>query len=213
MDYQKARERMLKEQLMARGIMDKDVLAAMGRIPRHQFVDGPMKNEAYRDNPLPIGHNQTISQPYMVALMTEALELTGNEKTLEIGTGSGYQAAILAELSRELYTVEKYPELLDRAKGILESLGYTNIFYKISNGTMGWKEHAPYDAVMVTAGAPEIPQPLVEQLGEGGRLLVPVGDEISQELMKIVRRGGKLFEERLGACRFVKLVGAHGWRA
>ena len=213
MDYQKARERMVREQLMARGIMDKGVLTAMGNVPRERFMAPHMRVEAYRDSPLPIGHNQTISQPYMVALMTEALELTGNEKALEIGTGSGYQAAILAELSREVYTVEKYSELLERAKGILDDLGYFNLFYKIANGTLGWREHAPYDAVMVTAGAPKVPQPLVEQLAEGGRLLVPVGNQMSQELIKVVRQNGNLLQQRLGGCRFVRLVGAHGWRA
>ncbi len=210
-DEERARERMVKEQLIPRGIRDARVLDAMRRVPRHRFVPMGMEAAAYEDRPLQIGHDQTISQPYMVALMTEALELTGGEKTLEIGTGSGYQAALLAELSQWVYTVERVEELQERARRILEALGYTNISYHISNGTLGWEEHQPYNAIMVTAGAPRIPRPLVEQLAEGGRLLVPVGDRFGQVLTKVTKKGGNLETQGLCGCRFVSLLGEHGW--
>ncbi len=210
-NFTQAREDMVRTQLVPRGIRDRRVLEAMKTVPRERFVDDPMKPHAYDDSPLPIGQNQTISQPYMVALMTEALELKGGEKTLEIGTGSGYQAAILAELSRALYTVERIQALLVRAREILENLGYKNIFYKAYDGTMGWEEHQPYDAIMVTAGAPHVPQPLYDQLAEGGRMVIPVGDRFGQELMKIIKQDGQMIQEPLGGCRFVALKGAYGW--
>jgi protein-L-isoaspartate(D-aspartate) O-methyltransferase len=171
-----------------------------------------MQQEAYADHPLPIGEGQTISQPYIVALMTEALELTGSEKTLELGTGSGYQAAILAELSARLYTIERIQPLLEKARKVLEGLGYHNVEYKVYNGTMGWEEHQPYDAVMVTAGAPKIPQPLIDQLADRGRLIIPVGNRYSQELIRVTRKGGQLVEKSFGGCRFVSLMGEHGWK-
>jgi protein-L-isoaspartate(D-aspartate) O-methyltransferase len=202
---------MVAEQLIPRGIQDPLVLEAMGKVPRHRFVPQGMEREAYDDRPLHIGLEQTISQPYMVALMTEALELTGDEKTLEIGTGSGYQAAILAELSSQVYTVERHRELQDRARKVLDELGYENIFYHVSNGTLGWPEHAPYGAVMVTAGAPKVPASLTEQLADGGRLLIPVGDRYSQMLTKITRQGERLVKQNLGGCRFVALTGQEGW--
>ena len=205
------RERMVAEQLVPRGIRDPLVLEAMGKVPRHRFVPRGMEPEAYDDRPLHIGLEQTISQPYMVALMTEALELTGDEKTLEIGTGSGYQAAILAEISSRVYTVERFPELQERARKVLDHLGYGNIHYHVSNGTMGWPEHAPYDALMVTAGAPKVPDSLLEQLADGGRLLIPVGDRYSQMLTKITRQGERLTKQNLGGCRFVALTGEEGW--
>jgi protein-L-isoaspartate(D-aspartate) O-methyltransferase len=210
-DYSLARESMVKTQLVPRGIRDLRVLEAMKKIPRERFVDPPMKRRAYDDNPLPIGKDQTISQPYIVALMTEALELKGNEKTLEIGTGSGYQAAILAELSGVVYTVERIESLLEQAKCTLDDLGYTNIYYKVFNGTLGWPEEAPYDAIIVTAGAPRVPKPLTDQLNEGGRLVIPVGDRLGQELMKVTREEGGFFEKSLGGVRFVSLVGEYGW--
>ncbi len=207
----KAAERMVAEQLIPRGIKDPRVLAAMSSVPRDRFVEGEMKHEAYADRPLPIGEGQTISQPYMVALMTEALELKVAEKTLEIGTGSGYQTAILAELSAQVYTVERISELQIRARRVLESLGYTNIFFKTFDGTLGWEEQKPYNAIIVTAGAPRIPIPLLDQLAEGGRMIIPVGDRFSQELIKLSKRNGEVSTESLGGCRFVALLGEYGW--
>ena len=206
------RERMVKDQLIRRGINDKRVLEAMRKVPRHLFVPQDVINEAYNDYPLPIGHGQTISQPYMVALMTEALELKGDEKTLEIGTGSGYQTAILAELCKEVYTIERIISLLDKAKKVLKKLGYKNIFFKAGDGTLGWPENRPYDAIIVTAGAPKIPQPLLDQLADKGRLVIPVGDRFSQELVKITKIKDDIIRENLGGCRFVDLIGIHGWK-
>jgi protein-L-isoaspartate(D-aspartate) O-methyltransferase len=174
-DYRLARERMVKNQLIPRGITDERVLRAMGKIHRHLFLEEAMAGEAYNDHPLPIGHKQTISQPYIVALMTQALELTGKEKTLEIGTGSGYQTAILAELSEKVYTIERIRPLLERARSLLNELGYTNILFKSFDGTLGWEMYSPFDAIIITAGAPKIPEPLLNQLGEGGRMVIPIG--------------------------------------
>ncbi|NPB09866.1 MAG: protein-L-isoaspartate(D-aspartate) O-methyltransferase [Thermodesulfobacteria bacterium] len=210
--YQRARDRMVQTQIAARGIRDPRVLAAMRKIPRHLFVDEALKDQAYGDYPLPIGEGQTISQPYIVALMTEALELKGPEKVLEIGTGSGYQTALLAELADEVYSIERYPSLAHRAKRLLEKLGYRNVHIKVGDGTKGWPEAAPFDAIIVTAAGPKIPEPLIEQLKDGGRLVMPVGDEWSQYLIKITKKGDKLFKENLGAVRFVKLVGEHGFQ-
>lgn len=211
-DYQPERENMVRSQLIPRGIRDTRVLQAMKEVPREKFVPGNMKLYAYEDSPLTIGMGQTISQPYIVALMTEALYLTGAEKTLEIGTGSGYQAAILSLLCKTVYTVERITALSENAKTVLDELGYKNIFLKIYDGTLGWAENAPYDAIMVTAGAPEIPDPLIAQLKEGGRLVVPVGDRISQELIKVVRKGESYYREDLGGVRFVNLIGEYGWK-
>ncbi|MBK5100875.1 MAG: protein-L-isoaspartate(D-aspartate) O-methyltransferase [Desulfobacteraceae bacterium] len=210
-DYRLARERMVKNQLVPRGISDPRVLGAMGKVPRHCFVEEALSGEAYNDHPLPIGHKQTISQPYIVALMTEALQLTGKEKTLEIGTGSGYQTAILAELSDKVYTIERIRPLMVKARSILAELGYDNILFKAFDGTLGWKEYELYDAIMVTAGAPKIPQPLFDQMAEGGRLIIPVGNKFSQELIKVTKKKGSYIESNLGGCRFVDLVGVHGW--
>lgn len=206
------REKMIKGQLVSRGISNKRVLDAMKKVPRHIFVPSDLVDEAYNDYPLPIGNGQTISQPYMVALMTEALELKGNEKTLEIGTGSGYQTAILAELSKEVYTIERILALLNKARETLEKLRYKNIFFKAGDGTLGWQEYEPYDAIIVTAGAPKIPQPLLDQLANEGRLVVPVGNRWSQELIKITKRKDELIKENLGGCRFVDLIGIYGWK-
>ena len=211
-DYRLAREKMVKKQLIPRGIRDEGVLQAMGKIYRHLFVEEALVGEAYNDHPLPIGHKQTISQPYIVALMTQALELTGQEKTLEIGTGSGYQAAILAELSEKVYTIERIMPLMAKARHLLNELGYTNILFKAFDGTIGWKEYSPFDAIMVTAGAPQIPEPLLDQLADGGRMVVPVGDRFSQELIKVVKQKNQFKKESLGGCRFVDLIGAHGWK-
>ncbi len=210
--YQKARERMVNTQIAARGIRDPRVLAAMRKVPRHLFVDEALKDQAYGDYPLPIGEGQTISQPYIVALMTEALELKGPEKVLEVGTGSGYQAAILAELARWVYSIERYPSLAQRAKRILEKLGYHNVIIKVGDGTKGWPEAAPFDAIIVTAAGPKIPEPLLAQLKDGGRLVMPVGDEWSQYLIKVTKKGDELIKENLGAVRFVKLVGEYGFK-
>ena len=212
LDYHLIRERMVKTQLIPRGINDKRVLGAMGKIPRDRFIEEALKGEAYNDHPLPIGHKQTISQPYIVALMTEALELTGNERTLEIGTGSGYQTAILAELSEKVYTVERIKSLLVKSRNILAELGYNNILFKAFDGTLGWKEYEPYDAIIVTAGAPNVPQPLLDQLAEGGRLIIPVGNRFSQELIKMTKKRGRYIQKNLGGCRFVDLIGVHGWK-
>ena len=212
LDYHMARERMVKTQLIPRGINDKRVLQAMGKIPRDRFIEEALKGEAYNDHPLPIGHKQTISQPYIVALMTEAIELTGNERTLEIGTGSGYQTAILAELSEKVYTVERIKSLLVKSRNILAELGYNNILFKAFDGTLGWKEYEPYDAIIVTAGAPNVPQPLLDQLAEGGRLIIPVGNRFSQELIKMTKKRGRYIQKNLGGCRFVDLIGVHGWK-
>jgi len=211
-DYSPARARMVNSQLTPRGIRDPRVIDAMRKVPRHLFLDEPHWPEAYDDHPLPIGHGQTISQPYIVALMTEALDLVGHEKTLELGTGSGYQTAVLAELSREVYTIERIEPLLVQAQRVLARLGYANIFFKLHDGTMGWEENQPYDAIMVTAGAPKIPDPLVNQLAEGGRLIIPVGNRFSQELVRVTKKGGSLIEKSFGGCRFVSLVGEHGWK-
>lgn len=209
--YRVARERMVETQIKARGISDERVLQAMLKVPRHLFVDEALRDQAYGDFPLPIGEGQTISQPYIVALMTEALELKGNERVLEVGTGSGYQTAILAELSLWVYTIEKYPTLLERAKKTLLNLGYKNISFKLGDGSLGWKEVAPFDAIIVTAAAPKIPPPLIDQLLEGGRIVIPVGDAFSQMLIKGIKRGGKLYTQSLEPVRFVKLVGAYGF--
>ena len=211
-DYHLAREKMVKNQLMPRGINDPRVLEVMGKIPRDRFVAEAVLGEAYNDHPLPIGHKQTISQPYIVALMTQALELTGEENTLEIGTGSGYQTAILAGLSEKVYTIERVRPLLVKARNILAELGYNNIMFKAFDGTLGWKEYEPYDAIMVTAGAPKTPQPLLDQLAEGGRLVIPVGNKFSQELIKVTKKKGTFIQKNLGGCRFVDLVGVHGWK-
>jgi len=210
-DFSLARERMVKNQLIPRGIKDERVLEAMGKIPRHLFIEEALAGEAYNDHPVPIGEKQTISQPYIVALMTETLELKGDENTLEIGTGSGYQTAILAELSSRVYTVERIKSLLVNARKLLAELGYSNILFKAFDGTLGWNEYAPFDAIMVTAGAPSLPGPLMDQLADNGRMIVPVGDRYSQELIKVIRKGSNLKQENLGGCRFVNLIGVHGW--
>ena len=207
-----ARQRMVDSQIAARGIRDKRVLEAMRKVPRHLFVDEALWDQAYGDFPLPIGEGQTISQPYIVARMTEELGLKGDERVLEIGTGSGYQTAILAELSKQVFSVERIPSLLQRARTVLDKLGYRNVMIKLDDGTWGWKDYAPFDAIMVTAGAPVVPEPLLEQLSDPGIMVVPVGDEYSQVLTKIIKRDGKLFTETLEGVRFVKLIGDHGWR-
>jgi protein-L-isoaspartate(D-aspartate) O-methyltransferase len=213
MEFAIPRERMVAEQLARRGIQDARVLSAMGKVPRHRFVDEALAGRAYGDYPLPIGEQQTISQPYMVALMTEALELVGHERVLEIGTGSGYQTAILAELCGKVFSVERIKALADRAIRILDGLGYYNVLVRVGDGSLGWREEAPFDAVLVTAAAPAIPEALVDQLSPKGRLVIPVGNAYGQELRKGVREEGGVRWSDLGGCVFVKLIGEKGWPA
>ena len=212
MNFDIARRRMVESQIIARGISDRRVIDAMIKIPRHLFVEEAMSAQTYSDSPLPIGEKQTISQPYMVALMTELLQLTGTEKVLEIGTGSGYQAAILATLANRVYTVERLRSLALRARRTLDSLGLLNVNIKIGDGTDGWEAEAPFDAILVTAGAPDVPDALVAQLKTGGRLVIPVGNKSEQTLVRLTRKeDGSSFRETSVACRFVKLVGKFGW--
>lgn len=204
---------MVRTQLIPRGIQDERVLEAMRKVPRHLFVDEPLRYRAYDDMALSIGEGQTISQPYMVAIMTELLELTGTERVLEIGTGSGYQAAILAELAQTVYSVERIPSLARRAEERLRSLEYRNVHIKVDDGTLGWKEEAPFDRIIVTAGAPKIPEPLMDQLGENGILVAPIGERYSQQLVKIRKAKGTVQQEFHTLCVFVPLIGRHGWTA
>ena len=209
MDFETERARLI-EQLRFK-IKDKRVLSAMGRIPRELFIPAQIKNLAYEDTSLPIGLDQTISQPYIVAIMTEALELDGNEKVLELGTGSGYQTAILAELARLVITVERLPALSKSARKVLEGLGYKNIVMHLARETLGWSDDAPYDAIIATAAAPEVPPDLIAQLAIGGRMVIPVGPRHIQELCKITRRREKNEIQNLGGCRFVSLIGRGAW--
>jgi protein-L-isoaspartate(D-aspartate) O-methyltransferase len=209
--FERQREEMVRTQVEARGITDPMVLAAFSRVPRHLFVSEALHDQAYGDFPLPIGEQQTISQPYIVAEMTQALELRAEDRVLEIGTGSGYQAAILAEIVFRVYTVERIRSLFLKSRKLFDQLRYHNILMKYSDGTLGWMDESPFDAIMVTAGAPEIPETLVKQLDIGGRLVMPVGDRHSQELIKIYRDEDGIHSKNLGGCRFVKLVGEHGW--
>lgn len=214
MNFDIARKRMVESQLVSRGVKDRRLIEAMLKVPRHVFVEEAMAAQAYSDTSLPIGEKQTISQPYMVALMTELLQLSGKEKVLEIGTGSGYQAAILATLADRVYTVERIRSLALKARKALDSLGLLNVNIKIFDGTVGWEEEAPFDAIIVTAGAPDIPEKLVEQLKPGGRLVIPVGDQSEQSLVRVIKNeDGSLFKESVTGCRFVKLVGKYGWGA
>ena len=210
-NYEKEREHMVESQLARRGIKAKRVLDAMRQVPRHLFVPKDMRGLAYCDGPLPIGHGQTISQPYIVALMTELLELTGQEKVLEIGTGSGYQAAILSRLVHQVYSIERHTVLIEQAEEVLAQLGYDNVVVKVGDGTLGWPEHSPFEAIIITAAAPDVPRPLIDQLADGGRLVAPVGSRWSQALVKVKSQGGLLVRERLTAVAFVPLIGEHGW--
>ncbi len=209
--YLKIRERMVDEQLKPRGITDEKVLQAMCGVPRHEFVDDALSSRAYGDFPLPIASGQTISQPYIVACMTEALQLQGHEKVLEIGTGSGYQAAILSRICEQVFTVERINVLLAGARRVFDKLKYYNISTKLDDGTLGWQEHGPYDAIMVTAGGPRVPEPLIEQLADPGRLIIPVGDQHLQELQMVIKNEGVLESVSLEKVRFVNLVGEYGW--
>jgi len=209
MDFEAAKARLIEH--LSSEIRDERVLAVMARIPRERFVPPGEQDLAYEDIPLPIGLDQTISQPFIVALMTETLELTGSEKVLEVGTGSGYQAAILAELARLVITVERLTTLTEGAKKVLDSLGYTNIVVHLAEKTLGWQAEAPYDAIIVTAGAPRVPVDLLAQLAIGGRLVIPIGSRYVQELYKVTKLRKKNIVQKLGSCRFVPLIDKNAW--
>ncbi len=209
--YASERERMVQDQLESRDIYDESVLETMRQVPRHRFVPPQHRHLAYADGPLPIGSGQTISQPYIVALMTQLLELDGDETVLEIGTGSGYQSAILAHLAKKVYTIELHESLANKAKATLESLGLVNVQVHIGDGSKGWPEEAPYDGIIVTAGAPKVPQPLLDQLAEGGRLVVPVGSRGGQFLERWIRQKSDYRREQVAPVAFVPLFGEHGW--
>lgn len=211
-DYSVRRRRMVEEQIVRRGIKDQRILKVMKEIPRHFFVDEALAAQAYGDHPVNIGQGQTISQPYMVALMTHSLGLLGNENVLEIGTGSGYQTAVLARLVDWVYSIERITELSRRAQTVLEKLKIFNVNLTVGDGTKGWPENGPYDAIIVTAGAPVLPRDLTSQLAQGGRLVIPVGDRHLQTLLRITKKGDRLIKEELGGCRFVDLVGEYGWK-
>lgn len=206
------RLRMVEYQIAARGVKDERVLSAMREIPRHLFVPEPYRSAAYQDSPLPIGQGQTISQPYIVAKMTELLQVSPDDRVLEIGTGSGYQAAILGTLAREVITLERIPEVAEMAMKNLESLGLSNVRVVVTDGTEGYPEKAPYNAILVTASTPEVPGPLMDQLAEGGRLVAPVGSRDLQELVRLVRKGGEFLPESYGGVVFVPLLGKYGWK-
>ena len=202
---------MVEEQLVRRGITDERVLAAMRRVPRHRFVQEALRERAYGDYPLPIGEEQTISQPYIVGFMSSLLELKGSEKVLEIGTGSGYQAAVLAELARRVCSIERLPRLAERARALLESLGYSNVWVRVGDGTLGWPDEAPFDRIIITAGGPSVPTALFAQLADGGRMVMPIGDEEGQTMTVVENVGGQMRTRAVGECKFVRLVGKYGW--
>jgi protein-L-isoaspartate(D-aspartate) O-methyltransferase len=210
--YERQREEMVRNQIEARGIKDANVLTAFRKVPRHLFVSEALRDQAYGDYPLPIGEQQTISQPFIVAEMTQALGLSAEDRVLEIGTGSGYQAAILAEIVYRVYTIERIRSLHRQARLLFDRLKYHNIVMKYADGTKGWQDESPFNAIIVTAGAPIIPDILINQLTEGGRMVVPVGNQHTQELVKISRTAKGIQQTNLGGCRFVKLVGEHGWK-
>jgi protein-L-isoaspartate(D-aspartate) O-methyltransferase len=210
--YRRLREEMVRQQIEARGVTDPRVLSALRRVPRHLFVSEALRDQAYGDFPLPIGEQQTISQPYIVAEMTQALDLTKSDRVLEIGTGSGYQAAVLAEIAYRVYTIERIRPLYVSVRRLFDEMRLYNIVTRYGDGTKGWEEEAPFDAIIVTAGAPEVPESLVAQLALGGRMVVPVGNQHTQELIRITRDEHGVHRNNLGGCRFVKLVGEEGWK-
>jgi protein-L-isoaspartate(D-aspartate) O-methyltransferase len=210
--YKRQREEMVKRQIVARGITDEKVISAMRTVPRHLFVSEALTDQAHGDFPLPIGEQQTISQPYIVAEMTQALQLSKEDRVLEIGTGSGYQAAIISQIAYRVYTIERIHSLLLKARSLFDRLLYHNILTRYSDGTSGWADQSPFDAIIITAGAPKIPETLVSQLAMGGRMVIPVGDQYSQELIKLHREKNGIHKTNLGGCRFVKLIGEQGWR-
>jgi len=210
-DYTAERRVMIRTQLQRRGITDRRVLQAMREVPRHAFVPPEWRHEAYSDRPLPIADDQTISQPYMVAIMTQSLALQGHERVLEVGTGSGYQAAVLSRLAAQVYSIEYFPDLAETARAVLQRLGYTNVQVMTGDGGLGLPAHAPYHGILVAAAAPHVPQSLLGQLAEGGRLAIPVGSVASQELLIITRHGDDYPQARSVPCRFVPLLGREGW--
>lgn len=212
MDYSELRELMVRTQLIPRGISDERLLSAMRKVPRHLFVDEEIRYRVYDDMALSIGEGQTISQPYMVAIMTELLALKGDERVLEVGTGSGYQAGILAELSKEVYTIERVKNLSLKAERILNEIGYRNIHFRVGDGTLGLPEEAPFQRIIITAGTPSIPPPLIDQLEDKGIIIAPVGDLFSQRLLKVIKHNHKLTEEYHTPCVFVPLIGEFGWK-
>jgi len=210
MEFDRERSQMVNSQIRARGITDKRVLQAMTKVPRHLFVPEPYTESAYEDMPLPIGLDQTISQPYIVAFMTEALMLKAIDRVLEIGTGSGYQAAILAEICDSVYTIDIFKQLADRARQTLDKLGYKNIIVKHGDGYRGWPEHAPFDAIIVTCAPSKIPEPLQNQLAEGGRMIIPVDEFYGQSLVLLKKKNGKIREEKVLPVRFVPMINENG---
>jgi len=212
MDFAVLRKRMVEEQLIPRGIKSERLLDAFYKVERHKFVPEDLRGSAYADFPVPIGEGQTISQPYIVALMTQCLDLTGEEKVLEIGTGSGYQSAILAELAKEVYTIERYANLAKSAETVLKESGYKNITIKVGDGTLGWKEIAPFDRIIITAASPRIPLPLTEQINESGKMVLPLGEPLSQVLTLLEKKKGKLESVQVCGCVFVPLIGKYGWK-
>lgn len=211
MDFRAQREKMVEYQLIPRGISDRRVLDAFLKVERHRFVPEEFLDSAYGDHPLPIGSGQTISQPFIVALMTESLGLTGKEKVLEVGSGSGYQTAILAELTKEVYSIERVPELAERASRILSDTGYKNITIAVTDGSLGWPEHSPFDAIMVTASCPGRPETLLKQLRDGGRLVAPIGAAFGQILTLFTKKKDSITSSELCGCMFVPLIGREGW--
>lgn len=211
-EWRHERERMVEKQIIARGVVDKRVLDAMLRVPRHVFVDKIYEHQAYNDYPLSVGHGQTISQPYIVAVMTELLQLKPADTVLEVGTGSGYQTAILALLCKMVYTIERISALRMQARERLEKLGIANVAYMTGDGSLGWPQFAPYDGIIVTAGAPEVPNALIEQLAEKGRLVIPVGSEYYQILNVVTKQRGRVFRKEIFDCTFVPLLGKQGWK-
>ncbi|MFQ5451580.1 MAG: protein-L-isoaspartate(D-aspartate) O-methyltransferase [Nitrospinaceae bacterium] len=205
------RRKMVEEQLVNRGIKDLRIMEAMDRVPRHLFVGESLQHRAYGDYPLPIGDSQTISQPYVVAMMTEALQLRDGDRVLEIGTGSGYQTAILAELAAQVFTIERIKSIAGKARRVLGELDYMNIVFKVFDGTYGWPDQAPFDAILVTACTPEIPRVLIKQLADKGRMVVPVGDLEKQKLVVLTCNGDRISQREIGQCKFVPLVGKYGW--
>ena len=209
--YRRMREEMVVGQIEARGITDAAVLKAMREVPRHLFVDEALRDQAYGDFPLPIGEKQTISQPFMVSQMTEALELSPHDRVLELGTGSGFQAAILSRIVEQVYTTERIRSLFLRTRHLFDQLHYHNIVMRYSDGTLGWKNESPFDAIIITAGAPRIPENLYSQLKVGGRMILPAGSQHSQNLIKIKKTKNGILKTDMGVCRFVKLIGVYGW--
>jgi len=209
--YAGQRRKMVEEQILGRGIKDLSVMEALSRVPRHLFVNSSLQHRAYGDCPLPIGENQTISQPYIVALMTQVLDLKGKERVLEIGTGSGYQTAVLAELASQIFTIERVKPLVKKTKELLEGLKYKNIVFKTFDGTYGWRDQSPFDAILISAATPSIPKSLIEQLADKGRLVAPVGERESQDLVVLNKNGNRVMERKIGSCKFVPLIGKFAW--